>query len=74
MGIWVEPSNNSSRRRLQGHTTVRSGKRVIVYLQDGSRLLRRFKERSSKYMSFFDGPDIPIKTVATITIYKPKQD
>ena len=49
------------------------GKRVIVYLQDGTKEIRKFKENTKKFLRFFDGPDIPASQVATITIYKPKQ-
>lgn len=59
-------------RNKQGHFTVRSGKRVLVHMNDGRKLIAKFKEKRSRVITFFDHADIAINEVRTLTIHKGK--
>jgi hypothetical protein len=54
-----------------GHTHCRRGKKVIVFLRDGTRLLRRYGEHRDKYVTFLDGPPIALKRIRTVADYRP---
>lgn len=59
-------------RHKQGHLTVRSGKRVIVHLCSGKKIIAKFKEKHSRCVSFFDYEDVPLSDIRTLTIYRGK--
>lgn len=58
------------RRRTTGHTQVSRGKRVIVYMQDGTRFINKFFENNKRSITFMDGSTVRRRDVATLTIYK----
>lgn len=59
-------------RNKQGHLTVRSGKRVMVHLNNGDKIIAKFKEKHSRFITFFDYEDILISEIRTISIHKGK--
>lgn len=56
--------------KRNGHFTVRSGKRVMLHMADGTKIIAKFKEKHIKYISFFDFHDVALVDIRTITIYK----
>lgn len=49
---------------------VRQGKRVIVHLRDGTKVVAKFKERRDRELLFYDHDPIPTEHVRTISIYR----
>lgn len=52
------------------HTIVQTGKRVLVILKNGESFVAKFKEKSSKTLSFFDHGRINKRDLSSMTIYR----
>lgn len=55
-----------------GHFSVQRGKKVKVFLKDGTNFIARFKEKKGKYILFYDHKEINSAIARTLTIYKPR--
>ena len=53
-----------------GHTSVRQGKRVIVLLRSGEKLIDVFMGKKSSYIELRDAGKIDRNLIRTIGIYK----
>lgn len=50
--------------------SVRSGKRVLVHMNDGRKIVAKFKEKRARVITFFDYPEIAQSNIRTLTIHK----
>lgn len=53
-----------------GHFTVPTGKRVMVHMNDGEKIIAKFKDSNNKIVRFFDHEPIAKIQVRTLSIYR----
>ena len=55
---------------MTGHTSVRKGKAVIVFLRDGRQVRGYFREQRGRFIVLEDGTKIPKSELRCVTINK----
>lgn len=55
---------------MSAHTSVKKGKRVMVMLKDGTHIVDRFEERTSKGIILVRNGLIPKKRLRAMSIYR----
>ncbi|NDC82571.1 hypothetical protein EB093_02765 [bacterium] len=56
------------------HTSTYKGKRILIILTDGTKLIGRFKDKKSGAIFTDEHGRIPTNTIKAMTIYKPSMD
>lgn len=56
--------------RTSGHMSVQQGKRVVVWMRDGTKFIAQFKEHKSRYIIFFDHRSVRKEAVSTLSLHK----
>lgn len=57
-----------------GHTSVRQGKKVLVFLSSGEPpIIAKFKEHKDSRILFYDHEPIRTRLIRTLSIYKPRE-
>lgn len=56
------------------HHEFRKGKRVLVILRDGQKLVGKFNKNIDNRVLKLDICDIPYKKIRAVTIYKPNKE
>jgi hypothetical protein len=55
---------------MTGHTSVRKGKAVIVFMRDGRQILGQFSEQRGRFIVLTDGTKIAKSELRCVTIDK----
>ena len=55
---------------MKGHTSVQQGKKVMVHLKNGEKIVAKFKEKKGEKIIFYDYETIGTNIIRTISIYK----
>jgi len=55
---------------MTGHTSVRKGKAVIVFMRDGRQILGQFSEQRGRFIVLADGTKIAKSELRCVTIDK----
>jgi hypothetical protein len=50
--------------------SVQQGKRVIVWMRNGTRFVAKFKGHKSRYIEFYDHPNVAKSAVVTLSFAK----
>lgn len=53
-----------------GHLSIRQGKRVKVFLRDGTSFVAKYKQKHARSVEFYEILSVPTVDIKTITIVK----
>lgn len=53
-----------------GHLSIRQGKKVQVFLRDGTSFIAKYKQKRARYVEFYEVVSVPTVDIKTITILK----
>jgi len=53
-----------------GHLSVKQGKRVLVHMRSGAKIVARFKQRRARSVEFYDHDPILSNAISTLSIYR----
>jgi len=54
-----------------GHTTMKTGARVVAFLRDGKQIIGRFKERKGRFV-VLDTATINVSDLRTLAYWRPQ--